>query len=247
MNANRRGTLVLLGVLALILFLVLASGAVAPAFGAGLLAAYICMLALMLRPPKLRLPRLRSSTPIITRAGRDAAARIGQPISLMHRGYILQDVGLVVDERRRDGLSLRRARLLSMDDESIRPYVVFHYPQDRPSHAGVLRFELLDSKNQPQFIYEMEAFFQSGENLILPDYRLRLKGNNRLKNTGGWTLNLSVDGILLGRHQFTLAPSMHERLRNAPDGEVSARLVGEVHEEALPLSLEELLRNRSRS
>jgi hypothetical protein len=249
MNANRRGTLVVYGILALAIFSIIFSGAVAPPIGALMLFLFFGFVWLTALPmPKVRLPKRPARKPVVTRAAQQATERKPQQTSLFHQGYLLQDIGLVVDERRNNGLFLRRARLLSLDDESIRPYTVIHYPEDQYPMQTVVRFEIRDAAGQPQFVCETEYYFRPGENLILPDYRLRLKDNSRLSRTGTWDITASVDGYVLGVHYFSLAPSVNDRLRSGPDGEIRnrERLVIE-QEEALPLSLEELLRSQRRS
>jgi hypothetical protein len=77
-----------------------------------------------------------------------------------------------------------------------------------------------------------------GENLIVPDYRLRLRGNEKLSRIGTWDLTVGVDGHTIGIHNFTMSPSISERLRVMDDGEAALPY----DEEDLPLSLEELLR-----
>lgn len=241
LQSNPRGTLALYFILAATLTALIVTGAVAPPIGAGLLVAYMAFIWLTARPQHTRrlpetLPQVKSRMvrPRPTSQAQEATA-LARP-SVFTNDFMLQDIGLIVDERSRSGLSLRRARLTSLDDESIRPYVVLHhtsYPRQ-----VLLRFEIGDASGHTQFIYEMEHMLRPGENLIVPDYRLRLRGNEKLSRIGTWDLTVGVDGHTIGIHNFTMSPSISERLRVMDDGEAALPY----DEEDLPLSLEELLR-----
>jgi hypothetical protein len=104
-------------------------------------------------------------------------------------------------------VALRRARFITLDDESLRPYVVMHYPHGLRPRQVLLRFEITDAAGKPQYIYEVERTVDGGENLILPDYRLPLKSNNgKLNLSSAWNLRVSVDGDPMGAHHFNLLP-----------------------------------------
>lgn len=158
--------------------------------------------------------------------------------------YGLQDVGMIVDEPRADGLRLHRARTVSMDEEAVRPYVVVNAPRYGHPAQVLLRFEITDSGGQLIFVYEMEYYMRPGENAILPDYRLPLRGNNRLERTGKWDLQVWINGGLLAVHTFTVSPSIEERRRQlGVDGEAHERIEAEY--DPVPLTLEELLSQQS--
>ncbi|NJL93787.1 MAG: hypothetical protein HC915_08650 [Anaerolineae bacterium] len=202
-----------------------------------------------LRP---RLPGLPppAQAPRITEAARLAADRVYASSPLLVPDYRLQDIGLVVDERRPDGVRLRHARFLSMDEESIRPYLVVHVGAG--NHAGYVRvrFEIEDAETDLIFVYEMESLLRPGENLLLPDYRLRLRGNEKITQLGNWNLRISVNDKLVGVHKFNVLASMAERVRRiTTDGELadSGVLPRLQREEALPVSLEELLNNQGQA
>ena len=254
LDSNRRGTIVLYVLMAVAILTTIVTGAVSSGFGAILLVALLAFIALGVRPvqmPRVRraLPAAASQQPTVTRAARDAIARTSGEVGLLTNPFLLQDIGLVIDEQRADGVALRRARFISLDDESLRPYVVLHYPHGLYPRKVLLRFEITDDSGKPQYIYEMERTVSDGENLILPDYRLPLKRNKNLKVDSAWSLRVSVDGDALGAHHFNLLPSLSDRLKQGPDGEVDpkARLLAEERDEALPLSLEELLSRSSNS
>lgn len=241
LQSNPRGTLALYFILFVTLLTLIVSGALTPPIGAVLLTAFMAFVWATARPTQVRhLPettaqmRSRVTRPRITSQAREAAA-FARP-GLFSGEFTLQDVGLVVDERSRSGLSLRRARLTSLDDESIRPYVVLHYTS-YPRQV-IIRFEIRDAAGHTQFVYEMEQMIRAGENLIVPDYRLRLRGNEKLSRTGTWDLAVSVDSQTMGVHNFSMSPSISDRLRVLDDGEAMLPY----DEEDLPVSLEELLR-----
>ncbi len=241
LQSNPRGTLALYFILAATLTALIVTGSLAPPIGAVLLVAYMAFIWLTARPPRARrlpeaLPQMKSRMmrPRPTSQAQEATA-LARP-SIFADEFMLQDIGLMIDERSRSGLSLRRARLTSLDDESIRPYVVLHHTS-YPRRA-LLRFEISDAAGHVQFVYEMEQMIRPGENLIIPDYRLRLRGNEKLSRTGTWDLTVSVDGHPIGVHNFSVSPSISERLRVMDDGEAALPY----DEEDLPVSLEELLR-----
>jgi hypothetical protein len=253
LESNRRGTLVLYFIMAIAILTVIFSGAISPPLGALLLVGLMGFIGLTSRSAALKnirdaMPETRQArtrAPQITRAAKTAVDRAPRSnLSILQEPYTLLDIGLIIDERRRDGLSLRHARFISLDDESVRPYLVLYYPNEVFQDQVLIRFEISDAAGNPQFIYEMEHRLRAGENLIVPDYRLLLKGNDKLSNTGGWGLSISVDEKVIGVHHFNLLPPVAERLRQGvTDGEVNpaARLMVEEDEDDLPVSLEELL------
>jgi hypothetical protein len=254
LQSNRRGTLVLYFIMAVAILTVIFSGAISPPLGAALLTIYLAFVVLTSRASALQnlrrtMPERTARIPQITRAAREAAGRIPRSsMSILQELYTLQDIGLIIDERRRDGLHLRHARFMSLDDESLRRYVVLQYPADGYPEKVILRFEINDAAGEPQFIYEMEHTLRPGENLIVPDYRLVLKGNSKITNAGTWDLQVSINGMPVGIHNFNILPPLAERLREGSDGEVSpsARLMVDEDEEELPVSLEELLDQQGR-
>lgn len=247
LESNRRGTMVLFAVVGIALLLFAASEAAAPAVMALLVGLYFVFLFAATRYSRAQdmAQSLMTARPKITAAARAAT-------DLAHRGeegyladkHLLQDVGLIVDERARGGMSLRYARFVSLDDESIRPYVVINHPRGSYPQRVVVRFEVSDTSGEKQFVYEMYHMLREGENLIIPDYRLRLRNNETLTRTGTWDLQVAVDEAVVAVHQFNMQPSAANRLRQSSDGEVNDRLMAEY--ENLPASLEELLQNQGR-
>lgn len=245
-----RGTIFVYALVAMAILAIILGGAVTSGVGALLLGAYFMLIFAAARRPWVQLrealpERLsRKQQPIITAAAQNAVDAV--PRSILQEALRLQDVGVVVDERLRGGLSLRRARLLSLDDESLRPYAVIFYPPDQYPRTALVRFEITDISGEAVYVYEMEKVLRPGENLIVPNYRLPLRDNQNLLDTGHWDLQLHIDDGLYAEHTFNVSPSLSAHARKA-DGEIRAkdRLALQEQEEALPLSLEDLLSNAS--
>lgn len=161
--------------------------------------------------------------------------------------YALKDVGMVIESPQPGGLRLREARMMSMDDEAVRPYINIHAPYQNHPKQTLIRFEITDGSGQPQFIFEMDHWMRPGENLVIPNYRLPLRGNDQLDNTGAWDLQVWVNGGLMAIHDFTVSPSSTVRRRQfGLDGEAQEAV--NLDYDAAPVSLDELLsQQRSRS
>ncbi len=168
------------------------------------------------------------------------AAQHAQGQAMHHPNYSgaygLVDIGLLLDEYRRDGLYIRRVRSISKADRALRPYVVVRSPLKGYAVPTLLRFEIMDAQDHPQYIYETEHPLKTGENAIVPNYRLPLKNNNKLGAAGQWMLNVWIDGGLVGSHTFMMYGAAHAA--GAADGEVKAT---QTAEDPLPVSLEEVL------
>jgi hypothetical protein len=247
-----RGTLVWLFIVGMALGLTLAAGEVSNTAGVALLAVYFALVLAIARRVQLgsvvgSLSTLRTRRAQATEVAREAIARArSHPAydSLIH----LLDIGLIVDEQRPDGLSLRRGRFISLDDDGVRPFAIVHVPDALSERVARIRFEVRNEAGQVQYVYETDKWLQAGENPILPDYRLPVRNNTAELVAGAWTVHLIVDGGMLGIHNFSLSPSLTARRHQmSSDGEIRERVWRtEEEDEALPLSLEELLRQQSR-
>ena len=250
---SQRGTIVWLLIVGLALALTLVAGSLPTLVGAGLLAAYLLLVVAMARNVDVEtlieaLPSRREPEVEPSEVAREAMAR-----ARTHPRYDalirLMDIGLIVDEPRPDGLSLRRGRFISLDDDGLRPFAIVNVPEPLANRVGRVRFELRDETGKPQYVYEADKWLQPGENAILPDYRLSIRRNTQGNlQPGAWTVQLEVDGGMLGVHGFSLTPSLAARRRQlAADGELRERVWRDDEDDtALPLSLEELLRAQSR-
>lgn len=249
-----RGTLVWLFVVGLALGLTLLAGDVSTEVGAVLLAAYLGLVLMGTRGLSFGAAldswkALTSRDKEPTEVAREAMARAR---GLAHYDALVRllDVGLIVDEQRPDGMSLRRGRFISLDDDGVRPFAIVLVPGALGQRLGRVRFELRDEAGTVHYAFEDEKWLQAGENVLLPDYRFPIRKKAGELEAGGWTLQVWVDGHVLGVHSFTLGPSLAERRRQvAADGEILRERVwrsGDEDDESLPLSLEELLREQSR-
>jgi hypothetical protein len=234
------------------LSLVLMAGEVSVEAGAALLGAYLGLAFLLTRNIPLAALSSRFAAQIArerepSEVAREAAARArAQP----HYDPLLRlmDVGLIVEELRPDGMSLRRGRFISLDDESVRPFAIIHVPSGLSQRLSRIRFEIRDAQNQLRYAFEEEKWLVEGENILLPDYRFPVRKKAAELDAGGWTAQITVDGGLLGVHHFNLSPSLsHLRRQASSDGELRERVWrSESDDTSLPLSLEELLRQQSK-
>lgn len=250
---SNRGTLVWLFIVGMALGMTMLAGEVSTEAGAVLLAAYLGLVVLISRNVQLAslfavLPVLGAQAPESSEVAREAIAR-----ARSHPSYDslirLLDVGLIVDEQRPDGLSLRRGRFISLDDEGVRPFAIIHVPEGLGGRLGLVRFEIRDEKGKLHFVYEDEKWLQPGENPLLPDYRFPIRKKAAELEAGSWTAQVMVDSGMLGVHNFNVSPSLAARRQQiAADGEILRERVWRSDEgdESLPLSLEELLRQQSR-
>lgn len=246
-----RGTLVWLVIIGAALTLALIAGELSTEASAGLLALYMVLSVAVLRGLSMPsvadvLPVRRSQEPESTETAREAMARArGFP---QYDALIrLLDVGLLVDEQRPDGLSLRRGRFVSLDDDGLRPFAIVHVPDALGNRIARLRFEIRDDSGELHYVFEDEKWLQAGENPLLPDYRFPVRRNTKQLAPGSWSVRVEIDGGLLGVHHFNLAASLQQRRQMAADGELHERVWrSQDEDESLPLSLEELLRQQSR-
>lgn len=250
---SNRGTLVWLFIVGMALGLTMLAGGISLGASAALLAAYLGLVFMVVRNEQigdwvegLRERTVRDSVP--TEVAREAMARA--------RGYSnydaliqLLDIGLIVDEQRPDGMSLRRGRFISLDDDAIRPFVIINVPSVLGERLSHIRFELRDSDDQLRYVFEDERWLQTGENTLLPDYRFPIRKKADEIEAGGWSARILVDEGLIGVYHFNVAPGLRDRRQHiGTDGEIMRERVWRTddEDEALPLSLEELLRQQSR-
>ncbi len=248
-----RGTLVWLFIVGVALGLAMTAGGISNEIGAALLAAYLGVVLLVARNVQLgsvleslssRTERPAEATEIAREAM--ARARLHPDFDSLIR---LMDVGLIVDEQRPDGVSLRRGRFISVDDDGVRPFAIIHVPEGLGARLGHIRFEIRDEKGKVHFVYEDEKWLQAGENILLPDYRFPIRKQADKLQAGSWSTQVIVDAGVLGIHHFNLSPSLAARRQQmSTDGEILRERVWRTEEddESLPLSLEELLRQQSR-
>ncbi len=253
-GASTRGTVIWLLIVGVALGLTLAAGSLPTGAAAALLAAYLAVVVLIAQGAEIRslisqLPR-RTGTQAAepTEVAREASAR-ARAYPGYDRQIRLLDVGLIVDEQRPDGMSLRRGRFISLDDDAIRPFGIVDVPAGLGDRLATMRFEIRDEAGKPQYIFEDEQWLQTGQNVLLPGYRFPIRKKAGELTAGAWSAHVSVDGGLLGVHHFNVSPSLAMRRQQlGADGEILRERVwrSETDDESLPVSLEELLRQQSR-
>jgi hypothetical protein len=249
-NSNR-ATLVWLFIVGMALGLTMLAEEVPTEVGAALLAAYLGLVLMITRNVSLAAISGLWTSRIIhekepTEVAREASAR-ARSYPNFETLVRLMDVGLIVEEQRPDGMSLRRGRFVSLDDDSVRPFAIVNIPAALSQRLSHIRFEIRDGEGKLRYAFEEEKWLQEGENILLPDYRFPIRKKASELESGGWAAHLMVDGGVLGVHNFNLSPSLAARRRQlSADGEMRER-VWRTNEddESLPLSLEELLRQQS--
>lgn len=160
----------------------------------------------------------------------------------------LLDIGVIVSQSSPDGLTMRRTRTLSKDDDGARPYITLGVGAAMADRSVVIRYEILDHHGQQQYIHEMRTFLRDGEMNILADHHLPLAGNSALVGMGDGDLRVYVDGALLGALSLTLTPSLRERAQQF-GGQRTAQAETRLQDDYddAPLSLEDLLRSQSQN
>jgi hypothetical protein len=262
-SKSRRATIIWLIMIALLLGVVLVSGALAPQAQLLLVAGY-AILALIAggfftsQEVRSRLPKMpsRQQTPVrraVRKVEASAAARRAQERAKGLTGYResmqLVDVGLIASEVGADGLRLRRERF-TLDDEGLQPYIVVHVDSSWANERVSVRFEILDHAGEVQFVREEEVLLREGNNNLLCNYRLPLDDRSEGR-PGLWELRASVDSSVIGLHTFGVGPSLRERQRLIEEESEAVqrrqRRLREtlvMEEDDSPVSLEELLRGR---
>ena len=249
--------------IAILLGVVLVSGALAPQAQLLLLVGY-ALLALVgggfftSQEVRSRLPRLpdRQQAPVrrparkveASAAGRRAQER-AKTLSGYRESIQLVDVGLIASEVGADGLQLRRERF-TLDDQGLQPYVAIHVDSSWANERVSVRFEILDHAGEVQFVREEEVLLREGNNNLLCSYRLPFDERSEGR-PGLWELHASIDGSVVGLHTFSVGPSLRERQRLIEEETEAVqrrqRRLREtlvVEEDDSPVSLEELLRGR---
>jgi hypothetical protein len=109
---------------------------------------------------------------------------------------------------------------------------------------SIIEFEVYDQAGRCQFSRRVEQMVRDGDNSIICDRQLPIRGNDDLGRAGVWDLRVTMDGALVGLHTFNMNPPSTERRRQfTGEGEtVPGRLT--ISPDDAPLSLEELLREQ---
>lgn len=258
--ASQRGKYVwlgLLGVVVLIVSLASVAGAasIPPAVALGIVAAYLAVAFLSL--VKIDLSALtQQAKPGRVSASMTAAARKAwqrarnRPEYGMGPTDTLVDIGFLVNDKIGDGSWDRRiAAAASFDDGYVQPYLKLHVSSEYADRNVMIDFEIYDRLGRIQFSHRVEEFLREGENLVLCDRQLSLRGNESLGRAGTWDVRVKIDGALAAIHEFNMAASDAERreqVRVASEALREEDSVGAEEDEAVPVSLEDLLREQAR-
>lgn len=240
--------LALLGVLVAI---VAFSGVAAPSVALALVALYLVALAasvIEIDPKRLRetVPASPLTLMRMSPQAREAVERARRRTEFAPAGLTMLDVGLISLHSSSEGMTMRRSRSISLDDNGVRPYLTLHVAPESADRQALIRFEILDQNGQAQFVHEMKSYLRDGEMNILADHHLPLAGNERLSGAGEWDLRVFVDGGLMGALSFTMTPSLEARRRQFAREEEASDRLREIEVEDEPVSLEDLLRAKSR-
>ncbi|MGQ9909970.1 MAG: hypothetical protein ACUVS2_14160 [Candidatus Flexifilum sp.] len=258
----RKRHLLWLSILGVVTGVALLSG-VPPLVGIALLALFGVAAAVTLVElhPRELLQRSRASLTArrMTAEAREAAERARR------RGgeggsVLLLDIGLIAMQMGHDGVTMRRTRSASRDEDGIRPFATLFVPPEAAEREVIVRWELVDRGGEPQYIHEMKQYLRPGDNNLIPDHHLPLAENPAPLKVGEWDLRVFIDGRLIGEHAFTIVPTFAERfpelaarqaardaarLRAEPRDRDAARApAGRMRLQAddTPMSLEDLLR-----
>jgi hypothetical protein len=253
MNTGRRGIYIWLMMLGVAVALVVLAGALGTAalsaeVAIAIMAAYVAMALVAVagnRLQHLQVPRpnLRAAvrtTPAARRATQRARSRPGY-----NADHAITDIGLIVNQKRRDGRWERHlAQSVSMDEHAIQPYMTVDVPPNLAQRLALIQFDIYDQAGRPQFSRQVEQWVRDGDNSIICDRQLPLARNESLGRSGIWDLRVAIDGALAAIHSFSVTPSTEEQRRQfTDDGEaVGERL--EIADDDLPVSLEDLLREQ---
>jgi hypothetical protein len=196
--------------------------------------------------PEHLLDRSRSSLTMMRMSSeaREAVERARRRGSMLDSSLTLLDIGLITSQSSREGMVMRRTRSVSKDDDGVRPFVTLHVQPEGAEQTALIRFEMIDSNGQSQYVHEMRTYLRDGEMNILADHHLPLTGNEQIAGAGDWDLRVFVNGTLMGAHAFNLTPSINERLGRYEREEVERPRLRSTEDEA-PMSLEELMRSEA--
>ncbi len=108
---------------------------------------------------------------------------------------------------------------------------------------------MVRDRREAAALQTVEEFLREGENLVLCDRQLALRGNETLGRAGTWDVRVKIDGALAAIHEFNMAASDDERREQGGEAEAeirTARIADDEEDEAVPVSLEDLLREQAR-
>jgi hypothetical protein len=163
------------------------------------------------------------------------------------------DVGLIATLDRADGMVMQRTRDISLDDNSVRPYVTLQVPALEADRRATVRFEMEDGHGDRVFIHEQEQYMRDGRIDILSGAQLPLFSSDQGIDPGDGDLRVYLNGDLISVLGFTIAPSTRDRWAGRRQQRAQTRLsdreddTSQDTDDEAPVSLEELLRQQNRS
>jgi hypothetical protein len=262
--ARRRGTLIWLGLMGLVVLAIGissmagAAGALTPFTALLITAAYLAAGVVMLRRDALPAARrmvTRANTATggqnlvnkMTPAARSANAKArARPDYGIGSDHTMLDVGLLINNQNSAGRWQRRLTgEISYDDGAIQPYLKLHVSPDFANTRAQIEFELYDRSGQLQFSHTMEEYLREGENLIPCQRQLSLRGNETRGRVGTWDLRIKVDGSTVAIHEFGVNSEASPEA-STPNSKRLSATDGYENSEAPPVSLEDLLREQAR-
>ncbi|MBL8165656.1 MAG: hypothetical protein JNJ61_26970 [Anaerolineae bacterium] len=247
MRIRRRNSVWLAIIGALTGIAVLSGVASAPVTAALLALFVVALIATLVEVQPRQILQSVSSSPLtmmkMSSQAREATERARRRSAYIPPGLTLLDIGLISLHSSFDGMVMRRGRSVSLDDRGVRPYITLSVGAAEADRHAIVRFEIIDSNGQTQYVHEMKTYLRDGEINVLADHLLPLAGNEKLRE-GEWDLRVMVDGAVLGLLSFTALPSIAARQRMI-DREANAaaiRLQDEIEDDS-PVSLHDLLRD----
>ncbi|MCS7072697.1 MAG: hypothetical protein NZM00_14425, partial [Anaerolinea sp.] len=101
-------------------------------------------------------------------------------------GIILLDIGMIATQMSRDGVTMRRARSASRDEDGIRPFTTLFVLPEMAEREVIVRWEMVDRSGAPQYIHEMKQHLRPGDNNLIADHHLPLAGSTAPLKVGEW-------------------------------------------------------------
>jgi hypothetical protein len=260
---STRVGLALLGVMVALLSIASVAGSgLSPVVALGIVAAYMAVAFVVLT--RFDVSRI-TSLPERMRAGAEANRHLNRQTGAGRRATerarsradyglgareTLLDIGLLLNDRRPDGSWARRlSNTPSLEDGFAQPYLKLFVPAEQGERRAQIAFAIYDRAGNVQFEHVMSEYLRTGDNLILCDRQLALRGQSDGMRVGTWDLRVKIDGVPLALHDFSMSSARPERPQREAEASATAarRLSVEDDEEfAAPVSLEDLLREQAR-
>ena len=177
---------------------------------------------------------------------REAAERAKARGAYLMGDMELLDIGLIALSERYDGMVMNRTRNLSLDDNSVRPYITLQVPAIEADRRANIRFEIDDGHGDKIYVHEQEMYLRDGKMDILANTQMPLFDSDMGIDPGDGDLRVYIDGDLAGILGFTITPSTQDRWagrrQSRREQPAAQRLTDTEPEDDGAVSLEDLLR-----